>query len=218
MSHRQAQFQQSIWVPILSHPILFCWPPSCGGEMENEPWSMSGLVNYRATRRSLNNRNGKYFHDLHKHGKESSRLHSSSPPGQTAANPQGTWTVLLNPACRAAHHTGILPHSLCCGSSAEVGGPCFQDGLFQLCPSFCQRSLRGFLVSRGTFLQHCPEVRLDCVGSWPQFTGLSAKLHHSIVTPSDGVTDRQSPAVFSKPKHFATLTGRKKTTTNPQPS
>lgn len=67
-----------------------------------------------------------------------------------------------------------------------------------------------FRFLRGAFLQCCPEVRLDCTGSRPQFTWLSAKLHHDIITPSDGVTDRQSPAGFSKPKHFATLTGKKK--------
>lgn len=47
-----------------------------------------------------------------------------------------------------------------------------------------------FRFLRGAFLQRCPKVRLDCVGSWPRFTGLSAKLHHGIVTPGDGVTDR----------------------------
>lgn len=69
-----------------------------------------------------------------------------------------------------------------------------------------------FRLLGGTFLQCCPEVKLDCVGSWPWFTGLSAKLHHGIFTPGDAVTDRQSPAGFSKPKHFATLTGKKKPT------
>lgn len=78
--------------------------------------------------------------------------------------------------------------------------------------SACAAS-RDFPFLRGAFLQRCPEVRLGCVGSWPRFTGLSVKLHHGIVTAGDGVTDRQSPAGFSKPKHFATLTGGKKETT-----
>lgn len=72
-----------------------------------------------------------------------------------------------------------------------------------------------FWFLQGAFLQRCPKVRLDCVGSWPRFTGLSATLHQGVVTASDGVTDRQSPAAFSKPKHFATPTGKKKKTNSP---
>lgn len=87
-------------------------------------------------------------------------------------------------------------------------------------PSSACTAADDFRILQSMLLQCCPEVRLDCVGSWPWFTGLSAKLHHGIVTPGDGVTDRQSPAGFSKPKHFATLTGKGKKiqTTKPQPS
>lgn len=203
MSHGRAQLQQSSRGPILSHPIPFCWPHNHGVRQRTSPeyvWSFC-----RDTGRSLNNRNGKlYFPDLH----ESSWLHSS--PSQA----MGTWAVTPSPAWGCTPHWDGPTQPLL-WLQRRGGVPAPQDGLLQLCPSCCQHSLPGFLASRGTFLQHCPEVRLDCVGSWPQFTGTSAKLHHSIVTPRDGVTDRQSPAGFSKPKHFATLTGRKKTNHQP---